>query len=94
MACLILVYVCHLGPDGSTVFTNAVPFNPGPLSGQLSFNTTVFNAHQSVAVMTASEVCFSLRGFDNGICDILLYKASLGKHQHHLYCFKFIDIYY
>ena len=78
--CLILAYVI-LGSDGSTIFTNAVPFNPGPLSGQLSFNTTVFNAHQSVAVMTASEVCFSLKEFENGVCAILLYRASLGKHQ-------------
>lgn len=66
------------GSDGSTIFTNAVPFNPGPLSGQLSFNSTVFNAHQSVAVMAASEVCFSLRDFENGVCAILLYRASLG----------------
>lgn len=66
------------GPDGSTIFTNAVPFNPGPLRGQLSLNTTTFNTHQPVFVMTAREVCFLLRGFENDVCDILSYRASLG----------------
>ena len=75
------MYVRHLGPDGSTIFTNAVPFNPGPLRGQLSLNTTTFNTHQPVFVMTAREVCFLLRGFENDVCDILSYRASLGKYQ-------------
>lgn len=74
-----IIYIHYLGPDDSTVFTNAVPFNPGPLAGQLSFNATVFNAHQPVAVMAAREVCFLLRGFANNVCDILSYRASLGK---------------
>ena len=75
--CLYII----LAPDGSTVFTNAVPFNPGPLTGQLSFNTTIFNAHQPVVAMTANEVCFLLRGFENGVCDVASYRASLGKQR-------------
>ena len=61
------------------VFTNAIPFNPGPLTGQLSFNTTTFNAHQPVFVMAANEVCFLLRGFENGVCNVMSYRGSLGK---------------
>ena len=68
-----------LAPGGSKIFTNAIPFNPGPLVGQLSFNTTMFNASQSAIVMAASEVCFLLRDFENGVCNITSYRASLGK---------------
>jgi len=75
----LILFILYLASDGSSVFTNAVPSNPGPLTGELSFNTTVFNAHQSVFVMEASEVCFLLRGFENDVCDILSYRASLGK---------------
>ena len=85
VACQILYYCLYMyiiiAPAGSTIFTNAVPFNPGPLTGQLSFNTTTFNAHQPVVVMAANEVCFLLREFENGVCDIVSYRASLGKQQ-------------
>lgn len=79
---IYFLYMNLLALDGSTIFTNVIPFNPGPLkTGQLSLNTTVFNAHQSVFVKMASEVCFLLRGFQNGICNSLTYRASLGKQQ-------------
>jgi len=65
--------------SGSTIFTNNVPTNPGPLMGELSFDTTEFNARHRAIVMAANEVCFLLRGFDNDICSVLTYRASLGK---------------
>jgi len=80
----VLIFVCllycvYLALSGSTIFTNNVPTNPGPLNGEVSLDTIEFNAHHTAVVMAASEVCFLLRGFENDVCNILTYRASLGK---------------